>query len=349
MRKDITDYVNRCIECQRYKATNLKPAGLIQSLAWNQRFEIIAIDLFGPLPESEEGYNYIFIVEDLASRWVELFALTEATAGKCAKILIDEVFLRFGVPRRILSDNGTQFVTAVMQKLTFCLQIKHIFTPVYHPEANPVERKNRDMKPQLAILVGDHHTKWPEHLPAIRFAMNTARCASTKYSAAYLSFGRELRTPDDVEHDLRIIVQHENFVPEITPHLLKLADTLKSSKENIEQIQDRNRKYTDAKRRPDPGYQPGDKVWVTTHILSNAAKKFSAKLSPKRDGPYMILQRKVAASYEVASLETPTEVAGVFHTSALSMFHGETNTNLVPVNPIRKRGRPRKQPTTTTH
>lgn len=151
MRKQITDYVDKCKECQKYKAQNLKPAGLIQSTATHQRFETLAIDLFGPLPISDEGYRHIFIIEDVMSRWVELFKLKEATAENCAEILLNEIFLRYGTARRIISDNGTQFVSAVMQKLTFCLNIEHTLLPVYHPQANPVERRNRDLKQQFVI------------------------------------------------------------------------------------------------------------------------------------------------------------------------------------------------------
>lgn len=86
-------------------------------------------------------------MEDIASRWVELFPLEIATAEACAKALIDKIFLRYGVQRKIISDNGVQFVSAVMQKVVFCFNIQHTLTPVYHPEANPVERKNRDVKP----------------------------------------------------------------------------------------------------------------------------------------------------------------------------------------------------------
>lgn len=215
MRKDIHDYVSKCIECQRYKATNQKPAGLYQSGAHQQRFEVISIDLFGPLPESSIGYRHILIIEDVASKWIELFALKDATAEACASTLINEIFLRYGLPRKIISDNGTQFVSAVIQKVTYCLQIHHTLTPVYHPQANPVERKNRDLKPQLAILVSTDHTAWPDKLPAIRFAMNTASNQSTGYTAAYLTFGRELRTTDDITHDFREVVSSENFIHEI--------------------------------------------------------------------------------------------------------------------------------------
>lgn len=201
MRKDVIKYVRSCLECQRYKPTNQKPAGLLQSTANNKRFEVLSIDLFGPLPKGPNGEKWIFIVEDTASRWVELFALKEATAQQCALTLLNEVLLRYGLPRRISSDNGTQFVSAVMQKLMFCLDIQQFLSPVYHPEPNIVERKNRDMKTQIAIMVKDKHNQWPETLPAIRFSMNSAYNQSTGFSAAYLTFGREMRSPYENAHN----------------------------------------------------------------------------------------------------------------------------------------------------
>ncbi|GFV48800.1 transposon Tf2-6 polyprotein [Trichonephila clavipes] len=219
MRKFIADYVKSCSECIRYKATNQKPAGLLQTPVPTQRFESIAIDLFGPLPETTEGMKWIFIVEDYTTKWVELFPLKQATAKECAMTLLNEVFLRYGVPRRLLSDNGTQFVSAVMQQLCFVLDINQSLIPVYHPQANPVERKNRDLKPRLAMMVGNNHTLWTEKLPAIRFALNTSKCESTDHTAAYLTFARELRTLDQVNTDLRSVIHNDNFVPEFTPYL----------------------------------------------------------------------------------------------------------------------------------
>lgn len=75
-----------------------------------------------PLPNSEDGKNWM--------RWIELFSLTDATAETCACILID-----YWIPRTLISENGTQFVSAVMQQMAYCLDIMHTFTPAYHPEA----------------------------------------------------------------------------------------------------------------------------------------------------------------------------------------------------------------------
>ena len=71
MRRYIAEYIKN----------NQKPSGLLQTLIYNQRFEYLLTDLFGPLPKSNDK-QWIFIVEDYSTKWVELFALPHATAKK---------------------------------------------------------------------------------------------------------------------------------------------------------------------------------------------------------------------------------------------------------------------------
>ncbi|XP_011139132.2 uncharacterized protein LOC105182996 [Harpegnathos saltator] len=150
--------VPRCaVERIRYE-NHLKPSGLLRTPAVSRRFEILAMNLFGPLPTTAEGFQWIFFVEDIASKWMESFLLKRATAKACARTLTELVILRYGTPSKIISNNGPQFVGAVMQQVSYCLGFSQSLTPVYHPEANPVERKNRDMKTQLSILVKNEYT-----------------------------------------------------------------------------------------------------------------------------------------------------------------------------------------------
>lgn len=337
MRLEITNFVKSCDECKRYKPSSMKPIGLLQTLSSNKRFEIIAVDLFGPLPRTSEGYQWILIVEDICSRWVELFALKEGTAENCALTLLNEVILRYGVPRRLHTDNGTQFISALMQKLTFCLGITQTFTPIYHPEANPVERRNRDLKTQLSIFVGTDHRKWNLILPAIRFAMNTAKCDSTGYTPAYLTFGKELRTPMEVHYDFKAIVAAENFIPQITPHLLKLADTLQIANDSQIKMQDRNKIQFDRKRKSQTNIEIGDKVLIATNILSKAKDGVTSKFTPRRDGPYVVIAKKGSSCFTVASIENPNTPLATLHVSALTPYEGQIIT---PIYPKRKRGRP---------
>ncbi|GFV98197.1 retrovirus-related Pol polyprotein from transposon 17.6 [Trichonephila clavipes] len=250
MKKYISDHIKKCPECARFKATNQKPAGLLRTPVYSQIFEVIAIDLFGPLPQTDSGKQWIFIVEDCATKWVELFALSQASARQCATTLIEEVFMRHGIPRRIISDNGTQFVSAVLQQICFTLNISQNLIPIYSPQSNPAERKNRDLKPHLAILVGEDHSNWHSKLPVIRFAMNTTVCDTTGHTPAYLLFGRELQTIDDVVQDFKSVVHNDNFVTEITPYLKRLATITEDIRERIETKQDQRKKQYDKNRRP---------------------------------------------------------------------------------------------------
>lgn len=208
--------------------------------------------------------------------------------------------------------------------------------------------RNRDLKTQLAILVENNHRDWPQHLPSIRFAMNTATSAATSFTPAYLTFGRELRTPDNNARDLRQIIMSENFVPEITPKLLQMDSALQHAKEINEDKEERRKLFFDEKRRPSPRYKPGDLVLATTHIVSNVSRGISAKLAPRRDEPYIILQSHKPTSYEIADPEKPDTPVGIYHASALMPYHGETTVLPTSQQPVRRRGRPKLQNTETT-
>ncbi|GFW60485.1 hypothetical protein TNCV_943521 [Trichonephila clavipes] len=331
--------VKNCPDCIKYKASNQEPSSVLQTLVPAQRFETLAIDLFGPLPESKDGKRWILIYEDCTTKWVELFALPNATAKECAITLIEEVLLRYGIPRRLISDNGTQFVSAVMQQICYLLNIHQSLIPVYHPQAIPVERKNRNLKPRLAILVQNKHDCWLEKLPFIRFALNTAKCETTGQTAAFLNFGRELRTPSEVVNGTRVVIHNDNFVPDITPYLKKFAKFSTQTREVVEEQQDSRKFYADKKRKAAPTYQPGEQIFVASHPLSNAAQGRSAKLMPRRDGLYVILTQRSPSYYEIASLDNPGEPLGVYHTSALTPCN---NDKVKPLIPLRKRGRPAK-------
>lgn len=318
MRKLVSDHIGKCVECRRYKPSNLKPSGLLRTPAISRRFEVLAMDLFGPLPITAEVFQWIFIVEDVASKWMELFPLRRATAEACARTLIDKVILRYGTPRRIISDNGPQFIGAVMQQVSHCLGFIQSLTPVYHPKANPVERKNRDMKTQLSILVKNEHKSWAEKLPSIRYAMNSSVSQSTGTTAAYLTFAREMRSPGDVQRDLRETVIGENFVSEVTPYLLRIAETMKEVSETLEREQDRSKAYTDGSRRLFVSFQEGDQVMVKTRLLSDAAQSVTSKFATRRDGPYRIAKQVSPVSYQIADNSTG-DLLSVRHVSDLDV------------------------------
>jgi hypothetical protein len=95
--------------------------------------------------------------------------------------------------------------------------------------------------------------------------------------------------------------QNENFVPEVTPYLLKVAQVLEDARETLQNSQDRTKEQADRKRRHHE-YKEGGMVLVKTHFLSNAAAGKTSKFYPKRDGPYLETKRTSPVSCEIASL-----------------------------------------------
>lgn len=337
MRRYVTEYLKGCVDCLRYKPSNQKPAGLLQTPVLQQRGEVLAIDLFGPLPEGDQGERWVLLIEDVATRWVELFSLADATAETCSRKLLEEYFLRYGLPRRIVSDNGPQFVSAVMQQCMHVMGVKQELIPLYHPEANPAERKNRDLKVQLSMLVKTTHTDWPKYLAHVRFSMNSAFCSTTGKTPAFLTFARELRTPFDVHHDIRSILDKENFVPQVTPYLQSFITSLSDIRERVEKSQDIRKEVADGFRQKEPKYKIGDLVLVKTHDLSNASKGITRKFMPRRDGPYKIKQLSSPTTFVIADLSD--KVIGKYHSTDLTPFSSPLEST-APIMPRKRKGRP---------
>ncbi|GBN79236.1 hypothetical protein AVEN_241904-1 [Araneus ventricosus] len=111
-------------------------------------------------------------------------------------------------------------------------------------------------------------------------------------------------------------------------------------KEVAEMQQYLRKECGDKKRRKAPNYFHGDRVFVTTHHLSNAAKGSTTKFMPKGDGPYIILTQNPSTSYVIANPDNPNKPVGTYHTSALKVY--KEDKSATPVHPLRKRGRARK-------
>ncbi|KAF9405357.1 hypothetical protein HW555_013873 [Spodoptera exigua] len=131
---------------------------------------------------------------------------------------------------------------------------------------------------------------------------------------------------------------------EITPTLNQLAETLLQAREVQEMKEEKRKDYVDRHRRKLPEYQPGDMVLVNLHPISKGSQGISAKFAPRRDGPYIIKEQHGPASFKLASVTDPGTSIGLYHASALTPYkRGDEMTAPNPIQPLRSRGRPRKQ------
>ncbi|XP_052857050.1 uncharacterized protein LOC128265216 [Drosophila gunungcola] len=132
----------------------------------------------------------LLVFIDIFSKWVELIPLKKAIAAQLEFGFRERIRSRFGAPRRLICDNGTQFQSQSFRAL---FNWNTAFrTP---PQQNPKERANRTIKTIIAQYVNQDHRTRGQLVPEISLGINTSISDSTRFSPAYLVQGREHRLP----------------------------------------------------------------------------------------------------------------------------------------------------------
>jgi len=165
--------------------------------ALTEPFEATAFDLVGPLPKGKGGCRFILTFVCLASRWPDVVPLRSVTTKNVAKGML-EIFCRTGIPYRILTDQGLQFVGNLVKELCALLQIDQVRSTAYHPESNGmIERMHSTLGAMLAKSKS-LGIDWVEQLPLALAALRQCPFRSTGFSPAEIVFGRIMKGPLDL-------------------------------------------------------------------------------------------------------------------------------------------------------
>lgn len=326
MKSDISRYVNSCETCQRIKPEQKLPAGHMreQQRTAEQPWQIISMDLVGPLPRSSKGHCYVFVVTDNFSKYSLFFPLRKATASSVVKILEEQIFHVYGVPELIQSDNGTQFTSKALTRLIEQYSVKLRFNPYYHPQANPTERVNRVLKTMItAYIKQENHRTWDVHLSEIGCAVRTAKHETTGLSPYFINFGREMcLNGKEYYQNLPSEEQNKSLVTlrERASAIEKLRETVKK---RLQQASEKVcRRYN--LRRRNVQFEDGDLVWRRKYVLSDATKYFASKLAGRFEGPYRIRNKPGYCVYALEDLNgTPK---GHWHVKDLKPYISASET-----------------------
>ena len=202
MYTDVSSFVRACPECQLTSGRAVPRAHLHSLPIIDTPFSRIGMDIVGPLERSKGGYRYILVLCDYATRYPEAFPLKNIKARQVANCLV-QLFSRVGVPREVLTDQGTNFLSTLLRQVYSLLGIKGIKTTPYHPQTDGlVERFNRTLKTMLRRFVSQTGKDWDEWLPYLLFAYREVPQASTGFSPFELLYGRQVRGPWDLLKEL---------------------------------------------------------------------------------------------------------------------------------------------------
>ena len=162
--------------------------------------ERVGVDVLGPFPRSERGNRYVLTVMDYFTEWPEAYSLPDQEAETIVlDALVEGMFSRFGAPEVIHTDQGRNFESRVFATMCKKLGSHKTCTTPLHPQSNGlVERFNRTLAQQLAIVTAKHQRDWDTHIPLMLMAYRSAAQDSTSCSPALLMLGREIRTPAEM-------------------------------------------------------------------------------------------------------------------------------------------------------
>ena len=318
--RKVKKYVQTCHLCQTRKTPWTRRYGAMQPLQLVTRpFERIGIDTLGPFRRSNNGLEKIIVVTDYMTKWAIAKAIPRENATEIANMLIERVFLQYGVPEVILSDRGQSFRTELMREIYQEFNTRHVTTTAYHPQTNGLtERFNKTLATMLSMYVSEHHRDWHTYLPYVVFAYNTTIQDSTGYSPFYLLHGIQARLWVDIMDSNPEIPNTERFERLHEDRELAIAANRLAQGRQKQQY-DKNRYIQE--------FNPGDLVLV---YRTRGYTGQTTKLRHPYEGPFRVIQRNSDLVYLLQNLNSrlrrPREE--LVHVSRMKPYYLRPNNGL---------------------
>ena len=197
--QSVIRHCRSCATCQRCNKAPARKAPLVEREVLSEPFESLAFDIVGPMPKGKGGCRFLLTAICMASKWPEAIPLRSVTAKAVAKGMID-IFAHTGIPLRLLTDQGSQFIGSLVTQLCRNLGIEKIKTTPYHPEGNGVVERMHGTLGAMLTKASSQGLDWVEQVPFALFALRSAPNRDTLFSPYQLVYGHQVRTPLDILH-----------------------------------------------------------------------------------------------------------------------------------------------------
>jgi ribonuclease HI len=199
MKRDTADFVKACHTCQmQANLIHTHPTNL-QNMATPWPFHTWGLDLIGPINPPSGGYIWILAATEYFTKWVEAIPLRKATGAAVANFIREHIITRFGIPHKIISDNGTPFVNKDVREVLEHYRIKHRRSTPYYPQGNgQAEATNRMLLRILSKMVFDYGKGWNSHLADVLWAYRGSPKTATGFTPFSLVYGTDVISPPEL-------------------------------------------------------------------------------------------------------------------------------------------------------
>jgi hypothetical protein len=296
MKKELADFIAKCLECQKVKVEHRHPVGLLQTLPIPEwKWEVVTMDFITKLPRTNKQHDSIMVVVDKltkAAHFIPVKLTLKAT--NIADVYMREIDRLHGISKTIVFDKDPKFTSKFWKGLFNGFGTNLNFSTTYHPESDgQIERVNQVIEDMLRMYVMDKPSKWEDYLHLVEFSYNNGYQTSLKMSPFEALYDRKCNTP--VSWDklvVRVVVG---------PDLLRgMEEKMIKIKQNLKVSQDRQKIYVD-KGRNHREFKVGDHVFLKVKANKSSLKLGNcSKLAACYCGPFEILERIGIVAYMIS-------------------------------------------------
>ncbi|GJT27236.1 reverse transcriptase domain-containing protein [Tanacetum coccineum] len=301
MKKDIAEYVSKCLTCLKVKSEHQRPSGLLQQPeipVW--KWEGIAMDFVTKLPKTSSGHDTIWVILDPLTKSAHFLPMRkDYKMERLAILYLNEIVARHGVPISIISDRDSRFTLRFWQSMQEALGTRLDMSTTYHPKTDgQSEHTIQTLEDMLRAYVLDFGGSWDVHLPLVEFSYNNSYHSSVRCAPFEALYGRKCRSPIMWAEVGEGQLIGPELVQETTKKISQIKDRLKAAR-------DHQKSYADKRRKP-LEFSVGDYVLLKVSpwkCVVRFGKK--GKLAPRFVGPFEIIEKVGHVAYR---LDLPEEL-----------------------------------------
>ena len=314
--QDVKNWCKTCQICQTRRNTGIKIKLPLKPMPVAAApMEMIALDITGPFPLSLKGNSYILVMCDYLTKWPEAFAIPNHKANTIAKIFVEEIIFRYGVPKKLLTDRGTEFLSTLIKEINEYFGILKLNTTPYHPQTDGlVERFNYTLTSMLSSYVNSKQNDWDMHISSCLFAYRNAIHLGTGYTPFYLMYLRNTNMPVDLlfQPPLSQYMEQEDYLIIMKERMqeawFKAGLNIKYNQENMKELYD--------KKHHDKQPKVGEYVMLESPVIIRGQ---SSKLTRTFKGPYLI-EKVLDTSVILRDPKRPSKEAIMVHANRCKLI-----------------------------
>jgi len=183
LRSDVFQFIGKCEACARRKTGHSVTETLGDALESHDFLDIVSLYIVGPLPVTEKRNKYLLTFIDHFTRFCEPIPIIRQDTETIAREFVTRIITQFDVPKKLLTERGAAFTSALIKETCKLLKIQKLQTSSYNSQANGVcERMHKLLIDMLSHFVRKDAKNWDEYVPYAVMAYRAMPHSTIKYS-----------------------------------------------------------------------------------------------------------------------------------------------------------------------